>query len=202
MPGTEPPILAVFDFDGTLVENDSFFPFLGFIAGWPQTALAFSEALALFASRRLQKDPAAEDHRTFIKARMMERLLAGKPVDAILPAVSRLRGWRRWKESVRTELLRHHAAGHHIVIASGGLDLYLPHLLDDVPHHAIICTQVGIADGKITGAMVSGNCVRARKAERIAEYMARHGPFAESWGYGNLPHDLPMLGLMKHRIVV
>ncbi len=62
----------------------------------------------------------------------------------------------------------------------------------------MICTTVDIA----TGAMTSGNCVRRHKAEMVAEYMASHGPFGNSWGYGNLPHDLPMLELMKNRIVI
>jgi HAD superfamily hydrolase (TIGR01490 family) len=195
-------VIAVFDFDGTLVENDSFFPFLAFVAGWPRTFAVFLEALGLFALHRLRDDPAAEDHRTFIKAYMMKKLLAGTRVEGLPSALGRLRNWRRWKESIRATLMRHHEAGHHIVIASGGLDLYLPYLLEDLPHHAIVCTRVGVADGVVTGEMISGNCVRVRKAELVAEYIAKNGPFGESWGYGNLPHDLPMLELLTHRVVV
>ena len=137
-----------------------------------------------------------------MKAYLLEKLLAGRAVSELAPSVGKLRNWRRWKDAVRKTLLQHHEAGHHIVIASGGLDLYLPELLKDLPHHALICTQVGVTNGTITGEMIFGNCVRLRKAELVAEYIEENGPFAEGWGYGNLPHDLPMLNLLKHRIII
>ncbi len=196
--------IAVFDFDGTLVESDSFWPFLGFVAGWPRTAAALVQGLALFALRCVKdkNDPAVRDHRTFIKAHLLNTLLTGRTVDRLAPSVEKLRSWRKWKESVHNILLQHHDAGHHVVVASGGLDLYLPGLLQDLPHHALICTQIGVKNGLVTGEMISGNCVRLRKAELVADYISRNGPFAESWGYGNLPHDLPMLNLLKYRIVI
>ena len=74
--------------------------------------------------------------------------------------------------------------------------------MQDLPHDAIICTQIEVKDGAVIGTMVRGNCVRQRKAELVEEYLERNGPFAESWGYGNLPHDLPMLDLLKHRVII
>jgi len=203
---TTPPVstIVVFDFDHTLIEGDSFWNFLSLIAGWPHTILALIGGVGQLALGRLKSkhDPQFADHRTFLKAHLLERLVTGRKLADLPRAVETLRQRLRWKESVRTSLQEHHAAGHHVVIASGGLDLYLVELLQDVPHHGVICTQIGVADGTITGAMVNGNCVRLRKAELVAEYLQQHGPFAESWGYGNLPHDLPMLELVKHRIVI
>lgn len=203
-PTEKASVIALFDFDGTLVENDSFFPFLGFVAGWPKFIAVFAQGLWLFIMRRMKNphDPLIQDHRTFIKAYLIEKLLTGRAVDTLAPCVEKLRQWRRWKTAVHETLLQHHAAGHHVVIASGGLDLYLPGLLQDLPHHALICTQIGIRDGNVTGEMISGNCVRQRKAELVAKYLSENGPFSESWGYGNLPHDLPMLNLVKYRIII
>ncbi|MDP9127405.1 MAG: haloacid dehalogenase-like hydrolase [Pseudomonadota bacterium] len=196
--------IAVFDFDHTLVESDSFWPYLGYAAGWPKTIGAFGEGLARLGARRF-KDKAGwpeTDIRTFLKAHLLSRLLAGRAESQLQDAAVKLTEWTTWKEPVRQALLDHAAAGHHIVIASGGLHLYLPELLKDLPHHGLICTEIGILDGVITGEMVSGNCVRDRKAELVAQYLSKHGPFEESWGYGNLPHDLPMLNLMKHRVII
>ncbi|NTU76734.1 MAG: haloacid dehalogenase-like hydrolase, partial [Alphaproteobacteria bacterium] len=81
-------------------------------------------------------------------------------------------------------------------------DVYLSALLEKVPYDALICTRLQAKDDVLTGLMESGNCVRQRKAELVAAYLAAHGPFAESWGYGNLPHDLPMLALVQHKIIV
>ncbi len=196
--------IAVFDFDHTLIEGDSFWTFLSLLAGWPCTIAAFIEGAYLLVQGRFKKDndPQFADHRTFLKAHLLNRLVKGRNTAELPAIVTKIHERMRWKESVRKALQDHHAAGHHVVIASGGLDLYIVDLLQDVPHDGVICTRIGSANGVVTGEMVSGNCVRFRKAELVAEYLSQHGPFTESWGYGNLPHDLPMLELVKHRIVI
>jgi phosphatidylglycerophosphatase C len=196
--------VAVFDFDGTLIKGDSLGPFLIAAAGTPRAFFALMEAAALAALRysKNKHDPELRDLRTFIKAHLLRRLLKGKSTGQLAPAIEKLKLWLQWNEAVRQKLLDHHAKGHHIVIASGGLDLYLPELVKEVPHNALLCTRVELKDGPITGEMPAGNCVRQRKAEVVKDYLAVHGPFAESWGYGNFPHDVPMLNLLKHRIIV
>ena len=196
--------LAVFDFDDTLVEGDSLWPFLVHVAGLPRAASALLEALLCFVFRRARdkNDPALADFRTFVKARLLKRLLAGRRTDSLGPAIERLRRWRRWNEPVRRALLERAQEGCAIVIASGGLDLYLPALLADLPPHALICTKMEVENGLITGAMASGNCVRAEKAKCLKAWIAAHGPFSASWGYGNFPHDLPMLELVERRVIV
>ncbi|MFY9288058.1 MAG: HAD family hydrolase [Alphaproteobacteria bacterium] len=196
--------IAVFDFDHTLVHHDSFWAFMALVAGWPKTIMAFIQSLATLAQKYIQNpnDPNVRDYRTFLKDQLLKRLLAGRAIKDLAPAIEQLHGWQRWNDGVRKNLLDHHAQGHHIVVASGGLDLYLHELLKDTPINALICTAVGVKDGFVTGEMVSGNCVRLRKAEMVASYMQQHGPFLNSWGYGNLPHDLPMLALVRHRIII
>jgi HAD superfamily phosphoserine phosphatase-like hydrolase len=196
--------VAVFDFDHTLILGDSLWPFLIYVAGWPRALVALAEAALLFAVRYAKNkgDPALADWRTFIKARLLRRLLAGRRVDMLGPATEKLHAWCAWNKPVRQALLDHYARGHSIVIASGGCDLYLSDLLKDLPPHTLICTAVEVRDGVITGGMPSGNCVRQGKAEMLARYLAANGPFAESWGYGNFPHDVPMLALLQHRVIV
>jgi HAD superfamily phosphoserine phosphatase-like hydrolase len=196
--------LAVFDFDHTLIEGDSLWPFLVYVAGWPRATAALLEVLTIFAVRFLKNkhDPLLTDRRGFVKARLLQRLLKGRKTDDLRSAIEKLYGWQKWKAPVREALLDHYNKGHQIVIASGGLDLYLPDLIRDLPPRALICTRVEMRDGVITGLMPSGNCVRARKAEILARYIEKNGPFAESWGYGNFPHDLPMLALLQHRIII
>jgi len=200
----KPHKLAVFDFDHTLIEGDSLWPFLIYTAGWPRAALAVLEA-ALFLAVcfiKNRRDPALADRRSFLKARLLRRLLRGRKTEELRPAIEKLYAWQKWNAPVREALFDHHAKGHQIVIASGGLDLYLPELIRDLPPRALICTRIEVRDGDVTGLMPSGNCVRARKAEILARYIEKNGPFAESWGYGNFPHDLPMLDLLDHRIIV
>lgn len=197
-------IIAIFDFDGTLVKSDSFFPFLGYLSGWHCLIASFLKSLCSFTFLKLSnpQNPAVADHRTFIKASLLKDLVRGHTISELPEVRAKLCAWQVWIEPMKQALLDHHAQGHHIVVASGGLDVYLPTLLRDLPIDALICTKLGVEDDVLTGEMTSGNCVRERKAEMVAAYLAEHGPFDDSWGYGNLPHDLPMLNLLKHSIIV
>jgi len=187
--------VAFFDFDGTLAECDSLWPFLVAVAGWPRCLLAVVQGFCSYLF------PAGQDRRTIIKAKLLEAVLRGRRLSDLAPSVTRMRGWPRWMKTA-DDLRRHYARGHHVVIATGSLNLYISEMLRDLPHHAIICTTMEERDGVLTGKMASGNCVRKRKAELVAAYIKEHGPFDDSWAYGNAPHDLPMMDLVQHRVII
>ncbi|MDD3287900.1 MAG: HAD family hydrolase [Alphaproteobacteria bacterium] len=192
--------IAVFDFDKTLNRGDSLLPFLVAVAGWPKTIVAITATLSDWACAMRKESPPPE-FRTFFKSGLLRKLLSGKRADELAQAKEKVRAWMKPLPTIEA-LHKHYALGHHIVIASGSLDTYLPDILNAIPHHAIICTNMEIKDGVLTGRMLNGNCARERKAELVAEYMKKHGPFLESWGYGNTPHDLPMLALMQNKTIV
>jgi HAD superfamily hydrolase (TIGR01490 family) len=196
--------LAVFDFDDTLVHGDSMWKFLALVAGWPNVVIAFTESFALYVWQHfLQQDDRTKiDRNTFFKNQLLMRLIAGETIQSMQEPLAELVQWVQWDSKMRQTLQQHHDKGHHIVIASGALDLYLAELVKDIPHHAILCTDIEVKDDKATGVMKNGNCVREGKAQRLAAYMAEHGPFGESWGYGNFPDDVPMMNLLKYRIIV
>lgn len=191
--------IAVFDFDDTLAKGDSFFPFLTLLAGKTKVALCLFYALI---SYYLQPTYNRTEMRTFVKDRMIKGLVKGKNVAEITSVAEKMHAEQTWLRPQLDALMGHHDKGHHIVIASGGLALYLPTLLRDIPHNALICTDIAVTDGIVMGEMTNGNCVRQCKADRVREYMQQNGGFDDSWGYGNAPHDLPMLQLMQHKTVV
>lgn len=187
--------IAVFDFDGTLAAKDSLWPFLVAVAGWPRCVMALvCGVVALVMTRD-------GDRRTIVKATLLEKILRGRRVEELKPAIERMRSWPQWLQTV-DDLKRHHEAGDLIVIATGSLDLYIKEMLGTLPYDGILATEMDVRDGVLTGQMALGNCVRQRKAERVAAYMKLYGPFTDSWAYGNAPHDLPMMDLMNHRVVV
>jgi len=198
------PPLAVFDFDDTLIRGDSIWGFFVLVAGWPRVLLAFGEALGLFIVRHFlhQDDRTTIDRGTFFKQQMLNRLIAGKAVEDFKRPVEILKQSLRWNTAMRQTLQDHYDQGHHVVIASGSLSLYLPELVKDLPHHALLCTEIQVENGVATSIMTQGNCVRRGKAERVTAYIAAHDPFGESWGYGNFPDDVPMMNLLKHRVIV
>ena len=193
--------VAVFDYDHTLITGDSFLPYLINVAGRMHTYKALLGGLCS-AAISLLIGTNVDGWRTHLKAYLLKNLLAGKRYESLAHAATETRQWQTEKDAVMLSLREHADRGDIIVIASGGLNLYLPELLRGVPYQALICTDIGVENGVITGAMIHGNCVRLRKAERVAQWLAANGPFDESYGYGNAPHDLPMLELVQHRVVV
>jgi phosphatidylglycerophosphatase C len=192
--------IAVFDFDDTLVVGDSLWPFLTRVAGGTPRALL---ALAKGMLHHTSGQPVAElDQRGRLKQALLRHTLAGRSLPSLAPALAAMAHWPRWKQPILDRLHQHKAEGCHILIASGGLALYLPTLLHTIPYDGLLCTEMAVRDDQLTGLMQTGNCVRAEKARRVAAYLAAHGPFTTSWGYGNAPHDLPMLELLTHRMVV
>ncbi len=188
--------IAVFDFDDTLAAGDSLLPFLQAVMGRGRWFIPLFSSLAVYMTA-----PAGKGRRTAMKESLLRQCLAGRSVQSLAPAIARMKEWPRWLDTLDA-LKDHHARGHHILIASGSLDLYMPTMLEGVPYDGLLCTRMEVKDGLLTGEMASGNCVRERKAELVAAYLREHGPFTESWGYGNAPHDLPMMALMAHRKVV
>ncbi|NTU76392.1 MAG: haloacid dehalogenase-like hydrolase, partial [Alphaproteobacteria bacterium] len=130
----KPETIAIFDFDGTLVKGDSLWPFLVAVAGRFRCLASLFEALVLYPFCR------SDEARTFIKARLLRRILGGRHVADLGPAIRKLRAWPVWNKTTLMALRDHHAKGHRVVIASGSLDVYLSALLEKVPHDALICT--------------------------------------------------------------
>jgi len=191
--------VAIFDFDNTLITGDSFMPFLCYAAGVVPSYAALAGALAAFVLLRA-RGKKTESLRTFVKEFLLRRLLKGKRREDFAAAISKTRAWQKINEPVMRTLCEHREKGDMIVIASGSLDLYMPELLRDIPHDVLICTNVVIEDGIVTGEMI--HCVRLKKAERVKAWLEANGPFEESFGYGNYPHDVAMLELVRYRVIV
>lgn len=190
-----PRAAAFFDVDGTLVKRDSLLPFIAYCVGWPRMLLAFAKAL-------LRPLPGQADLKGAIKAALLINALAGVPLEIAEAAAQRVTKWRVWKEPAYSALHRHKREGAVIVIATGALSLYVPYLLEGLPMDAIMATDMEVIDGKLTGRMLGGNCVRAEKARRVDAYLKTHGPFSKTYGYGNAPSDLPMLALLDDSTVI
>ncbi|HTJ62573.1 MAG TPA: HAD-IB family hydrolase [Alphaproteobacteria bacterium] len=191
------PGIAVFDLDHTLTRQDSFPMWIAILVGWRRTLRAF--AMAGFAVR---------PGRTDLRGRAKEVILRWSVRGATLAeaqAAGRLLGQRmRWRENVLAALNAHKAAGCAIVIATGAPTLYVGPLLRaaGIKADAVIGTELEVVDGKLTGRLAGANCIRDEKARRVAEWITGNGPFGESWGYGNRPHDLAMLDLIDNPMVI
>ncbi|NBX73627.1 MAG: hypothetical protein EBQ89_04940 [Alphaproteobacteria bacterium] len=192
-----------FDFDHTLITHDSNFDFFVQLVGWPRMIIYSALAMLSMIGKNFSSASADTSRKTYLKAWMVRRVLTGRTPQEMEPAIARLCAKVVWNDEIVHRLKQHDAAGDRIVIASGGMNIYLPTLCRALPHHDILCTEIEVgADGCYGERFVNGNCVRDRKKKRVQDYIEKHGPFTETWAYGNWPADQGMFEAVQNKVVV
>ena len=189
------PVVAAFDFDGTLTWRDTLLPFLRRLLGLPTLLWVLficSPWLAGYALRLVS------NHRA--KAVLLQAALAGRSVGEVarcaqsfvhtdLPAQ-----WRPW---ALQQLVRHQHAGHRCVIVSASTSLYMHLAGHSLGVDAVLCTEMAVADGHYTGQLATPNCHGEEKVRRLQAWLSReygaHTP--ELHAYGDTRGDVPLLRL-------
>jgi HAD superfamily hydrolase (TIGR01490 family) len=191
--------VAFFDLDGTLTRHDTLLAWIAVLIGWPRTMAAYSAAAG---SGWRRPDSFAADWRGRIKCALLDRTVRGIAAADAAAAGADLRNAIGWKAPIVDALRAHAGLGHRIVVVTGAPQIYLEALLADLPVDEMLGTRLELVDGRLTGRLAEPNPVRTAKRLRVEAWLERNGPTGERWGYGNAPHDLPMLELVDHRIVV
>lgn len=191
--------VAAFDFDGTLTRRDTLMPFLASLVGWPRVvraAAADAAHLAAIAAGHADRDRAKE--------RLLVRTLAGMPHADVARVGARYGAAlarARVRRAMRERLAWHRAEGHHVVIVSASLDVYLRPAARALGADAVICTELEVdAHGLCTGRMAGGNCRGEAKAKRLREHLG-DGPVL-LWVYGDSAGDEAMLAMADHAVRV
>jgi phosphatidylglycerophosphatase C len=192
---SEPIVIATFDFDGTLTQRDTFMPFLARGLGWPRFMLALALCAPWLAAFALGLIP---NH--VAKQKLMLATLKNKTTAELDDWTNRwlandfsgqLQGW------TMARLAGHQQAGHCCVLISASPDIYLKRVSQQLGFDALLCTEMAIADGRLTGLMKTPNCHGAQKVLRLQAWMAeRFGSAADGavlYAYGDTSGDKPML---------
>ena len=193
-PTTERPVLAVFDFDGTLTTADSLGAFLHLhlgTPGWAWALLRQSPVLMAYVLRWVPNDRA--------KAALLQQTLRGASQARLDECAERLvQRWlpRHLNTWALDELQAHQQAGHTCVLLSASLDVYLGAVARalDIPH--LICTGLAMQDGRCTGRLSTPNCHGEEKWQRLQAWFAQQGQPREAWelhAYGDTRGDLAVL---------
>ena len=191
--------IACFDFDGTLTTRDTLGPFLREVAGTSTLLRAFgadAPRLMLAAAGRASRDDAKE--------RMLRRLLGGRE-HADLVARGRVYGERVAKQGLRPDTMArvhwHLSEGHAVAIVSASLDVYVNRAAELIGVEHVLCSRLAVGgDGRVTGALVGGNCRGPGKLARIREHFGPGG--YEMWAYGDSAGDAEMLAAADHPVRV
>lgn len=198
---TAPVEVAAFDFDGTLTRRDTFTPFLLRGLGWPRFLWAVLKCLpwlAGYALGLLRNDVA--------KARLMRATLKGR-------STVEMQDWTtRWlardfpgqlQEWTLARLAWHQQAGHCCVLVSASPDIYLRQVARQLGFDGLICTEMEVAGGLLTGRMRTPNCYGEQKVLRLNAWLTqRFGAGSlramTLHAYGDTAGDYPLLRLARH----
>jgi len=188
------PVVAAFDFDGTLTRGGSMWLFLAEVCGIRRTLLAGLAVLPRLVLAALAGGTAADT----AKEALIRRTLGGRDasqVAEVAAAFGRRHYRRRRRPDVGARLEQHRRQGHLLVVVSASPELYVAPAAGELGVDGVIATRLAVDDrGRLTGGYDGGNCRGEHKLERLEEWASLHAPGALVWAYGNSAGDRRLLG--------
>lgn len=184
------PIVAVFDFDGTLTDRDSFFPFLRFVAGPWRFLLGIaivSPVLLGYALKLIPNWRAKEIVLIyFLKGKKAQQLqtMADSFAARIIPKILRSDAVERLKW--------HQEQGHQTILLSASLELYLVPWAKMMGFDQVLGTQVIVRESYHTGRFLSRNCYGTEKVRRLQQFLGDFEGYC-IYAYGDSKGDLYLL---------
>ena len=193
------PVVAAFDFDGTITDGDTLLPFLVRAFGRARVGSTFA-ALGLhavaFALGRISIDA--------FKVRVLRRLVAGDSVERLRTlGEAHARGVRRRFRIEAVERIEwHRGQGHRLVLVSSTLDLYLAAVASDLGFDDVLCTRLAVEQGRdgsarFTGLLEGADCTGAEKVRRL-QALVGDLRGVELHAYGNSAGDRELLAAADH----
>jgi phosphatidylglycerophosphatase C len=198
--------IAFFDFDGTISAQDTFFPFIMFVADQTRTFLRlwiFSPYFLFLLFLYMIK--VMSNHT--IKQKIMMVMLQGiseEDIERIAEEFIAMKLDKYVKPEIFSLLQKHLDLNHKVIIVSANLDVFLTPWARKYGVTAVISTQLEIADTGIspylTGRILGKNCYGPEKVRRVKEYLeAKHIGLNQlySYGYGDSKGDYELLNFVN-----
>lgn len=188
-------VVAAFDFDGTLTKRDTLMPFLARCLGRRRFGWVLLKTFPWLAGHAVGL---VQNH--VAKQKLFVAALQGRSMLEIdswadcwlaqdFPAQHH--GW------AMERLAWHQAQGHCCVIVSASPDIYLKKVALQLRVDGLICTEMDVQGGHLTGLMRTPNCHGEQKVLRLQAWLSdRFGVDArgaELHAYGDTAGDKPML---------
>lgn len=201
------PTVAAFDFDGTLTNSGSVFPFLVSVRGLLpvlRAVLALSPALV----RAGIVGGSTADN---VKERLFTRLLAGMPAEELnrrAATFAHRHLERHLRDDMRRRLEWHRNQGHYTVIVSASPECYVSPAGLELDVDGVVATRLATGGGGLlTGGYEGKNCRGSEKYARLVGHLRAVGPAPGPsgeqpilWAYGNSRGDIRLLEAADHGV--
>lgn len=186
--------LALFDFDKTITDTDSFLPFMFFSFGYLKTfsvmiLLSFYAFITIcgFMSRKSFKE---KFFAKTIKGWTTEKF------DSVAQKFYEQKVKKRIRKSAIDEIKKHLADGAEVSLVSASPEDWLKPFTDEYGIN-LIATRLEKTDGIYTGKIVGNNCRKAEKVRRVKE-IYNLDDYTEIYAYGDSAGDYEMLKIANH----
>lgn len=192
LPIDEKPVIAAFDFDGTITKRDTLISFLAFTAGKWQTAkkllLASPEILGFVFHQLSRQDAKEAILKQFFKGMPYHQLQEMGEAFSRSPALSRL-----VYPGALKRLEWHKSQKHRCILISASLDLYLEPWSTSHGFDGIICSKLKAdQNGNATGLLEGKNCWGPEKERRLLELIGPKENYT-IYAYGDSRGDEELL---------
>ena len=188
------PVVAAFDFDGTITTRDTFLPFLVKAFGMPKVWLS----LATLALPGLMVW-IGQSTRNHFKALLIGKLFPGATVKYLettgLAHAAHIASLCR--PAALERIKWHKEQGHRLVMVSASLNFYLEPIAEQLGFEELLCTELVSVDGICTGEMKGENCRAAAKIRRLEAILGPLNQY-ELYAYGDSDGDAEMLEASDH----
>lgn len=198
-----PQTIAVFDFDHTLIKQDSLF--LLFFRGFPFHRIIMNGLLFLYfitiyglsyiVKKVFSHTPSYDAFHTIAKRAFARAVFKNMPTETLQTIVEQhIRPKIKFKRAIIQKIQEHDQNGDVVIILSGCFTALLRILCKDLPHDVAIGTDLMTCDDLFTGEIKGKNRISVEKSVFIYRFLRALGYDAYHKnptliGYGNCPQD-------------
>lgn len=193
---TDRPVVALFDFDGTITTRDSLLPFLWYLYGfWGVlriVLLAFPKIVGFLCYQSSRQDA---------KEALLAAAFGGLTPEELSPKAQRYVEDRLF-ELVQPEAIErlqwHQQQGHRCIVVSASPSLYLKYWVTGHDPLELLCSNLAVNnEGRFTGKLVGKNCWGPEKVKRIEKLLGSLDGYAV-YAYGDSRGDKEMLDIADY----
>lgn len=199
--------IAIFDFDGTLYEKETFQLLMNHLKTHPVHHTKYKKFIRASMPRYI-----ANKMKLYPTRRMKERLMQiyvrclhdipKKDIHSFFEELA-VKMKPNFNDEVCARLQEHHENGVYIMVVSGAYDLLLEKSLKHLPIDTLIGTVIPFKDGKIDENTAIYPIQVERKNEKIEEFIQdQEIDWENSYAYGDSLTDVSVLELVGHPVAV
>ena len=197
IPSHEKPVIAAFDFDGTITKRDTLLSFLIYSAGkWPtiKKIALLSPKLIGFLLKIVSRQNAKEA--------ILKRFFKGMPyhqLQELGEAFARSTALSSLMHPAALKRLEwHRSQKHRCILISASIDAYLKPWSERLGFSDLICSKMEVDEnGNMTGLLDGPNCWGQEKERRLLELTGPRENFI-LYAYGDSRGDRELLSMADY----